>query len=347
MADSSAPEETPGGAAAPRVSVVVPAYNAADYLERALGTVLAQTMPDLEILVVDDASADATFKVARQVAARAPRVRVLRNKRNGGAAASRNRALAKARGEWVALLDADDTWSAERLERMLASAGSADVISDDVYVVRKSRTKPTEPKSWSLLQEQDLAVTEPRRLGALDFVRHDLGLLKPIVRRSFLEQHGLAYSPILRYNEDFLLYFELLASGARWLQLPDAYYFYHKHAGAITVDKGALWRSAIETAQTLLRHPAVVTDELLTAALEGRVREARGHVAFAAVREALRQHRFVELARALLRDPHNLLLVAKFVIERIYLRARRGGFAVSGLADGVATEQANPIPVLG
>lgn len=320
MAGSSAPEDTRGGAAAPRVSVVVPAYNAAGYLERALGTVLAQTMPDLEILVVDDASADATLEVAYRVAARDPRVRVLRNERNGGAAMSRNKALAEARSEWIALLDADDAWSTERLERMLTSAGSADVVSDDVYIVRKSRMKPTEPGLWSLLQEQGLAVTEPRRLGTLDFVRYDLGLLKPILRRSFLEQHGLAYSPTLRYNEDFLLYFELLASGARWLQLPDAHYFYYKHADAITSDKGALWRSAIETTQILLRHPTVAADKLLATSLESRIREARGHVAFAAFRDALRQRRFVELARALRENPSDLPLVAKFVAKRLYLR---------------------------
>src|SRR5215217_3734904 len=107
-------------AVAPRVSVIVPAYNAAGYLERALASALAQTMPDLEVIVVDDASSDTTFEVACKIAARASRVRVLRNERNSGENASRNRAISTARGEWIALLDADDEWLPERLERMLA-----------------------------------------------------------------------------------------------------------------------------------------------------------------------------------------------------------------------------------
>ncbi len=117
---------------APRVSVIVPAYNVAGYLERALGSALVQTMPDLEVIVVDDASGDATFEVAHRISVRDPRVRVLRNKRNCGPSASRNRAIGAARGEWIALLDGDDAWLPERLERMTAYADKADVISDDI-----------------------------------------------------------------------------------------------------------------------------------------------------------------------------------------------------------------------
>src|SRR5919107_444260 len=132
--------DTPSNTATPYVSVIVPAYNVAGYLERALDSALAQTMSDLEVIVVDDASSDTTFEVASSVAARDARVRLLRNENNRGPSASRNRAMHAARGEWIALLDGDDAWRPERLERMMAYAINADVISDDVYVVARSRT---------------------------------------------------------------------------------------------------------------------------------------------------------------------------------------------------------------
>jgi succinoglycan biosynthesis protein ExoO len=121
-------------ATTPRVSVIVPAYNAAGFLKRALHSALAQTMPDLELIVVDDASSDSTLALARDVAARDPRVRVLHNEHNRGMYATYNRAIDVARGEWIAALDADDVWLPERLERMLAVADGEDMVSDDQLI---------------------------------------------------------------------------------------------------------------------------------------------------------------------------------------------------------------------
>jgi succinoglycan biosynthesis protein ExoO len=309
---------------APRVSVIIPAYNAAANLQRALDSALAQTMSDLEILIVDDASTDATLEIACRIAAQDSRVRVLHNERNSGPAVSRNRAIAAARGEWIALLDADDSWFPERLERMLADAGNADVVSDDLYIVRGSLFKPEEPVLWSLLQEQGITVTQPRRLDILDLVRYELALLQPMIRRAFLARHKLTYEPALRRAEDFHHYFEVLASGARWLQLPQGYYLYYKHGSAPKNKdkrgKHILWQYTIESNRSLLNHPAAMGDQALTAALERRIRKARGHVVFATARDALQQRHFVGLARSLVGNPSDFLLVVKFVIERLYLR---------------------------
>ena len=84
--------------AAPRVTVVLIAYNAEARIERALETVLAQTLASLEVVVVDDGSADATVAVATAVAATDPRVRVLQQ-RNGGPASARNHGIREARGD--------------------------------------------------------------------------------------------------------------------------------------------------------------------------------------------------------------------------------------------------------
>lgn len=106
------------------VSVIVPAYNAAPYLGAALASALAQTHADLEVIVVDDGSTDDTAAVAADVAARDPRVRVLRQA-NQGVAAARNRALEAARGAFIAPLDADDLWHPDKLARQLAALRAA------------------------------------------------------------------------------------------------------------------------------------------------------------------------------------------------------------------------------
>jgi glycosyltransferase involved in cell wall biosynthesis len=103
--------------AAPRFSVVIPAYQAEPFLERALRSVRAQDVASLEVVVVDDGSSDAGGEVARRFgASHALPVRVVRQQ-NAGAAAARNRGVAEARGELVAFLDADDEWLPGHLQR--------------------------------------------------------------------------------------------------------------------------------------------------------------------------------------------------------------------------------------
>ncbi|MGV3723986.1 MAG: glycosyltransferase family 2 protein [Actinomycetota bacterium] len=103
----------------PTISVLIPAYNAAGCVSNAIESVLAQTVPPVEILVVDDGSADRTAEV---IAGFGPPVRLLRQ-RNAGPAAARNHAAREAQGDWLALLDADDAWLPEKLERQLQYTG--------------------------------------------------------------------------------------------------------------------------------------------------------------------------------------------------------------------------------
>jgi glycosyltransferase involved in cell wall biosynthesis len=111
----------PNDARPPRVSVVIPAYNAAALLPRAIASVAAQTMRDLEVLLVDDASTDGSAEAAEALLrgyglAHA----VLRQAANGGPAVARNAGVAAARGDYVAFLDADDVWMPEKLALQVA-----------------------------------------------------------------------------------------------------------------------------------------------------------------------------------------------------------------------------------
>lgn len=100
------------------VSVIVPTYNRAHVLPRTLQSVLAQTYPYFELLVIDDGSTDDTPRVMQPFLARDPRVRY-RMQPNGGVSAARNHGLREARGAYIAFLDSDDEWLPRKLEKQI------------------------------------------------------------------------------------------------------------------------------------------------------------------------------------------------------------------------------------
>lgn len=107
----------------PKVSIVMPCYNAAAHLQTSIGSVLAQTLQDWELIIVDDGSTDDSWQTLQKLAQADSRIRVFQQA-NAGAAAARNRALHEARGAYTAFLDSDDAWHPEFLEAMLTALDS-------------------------------------------------------------------------------------------------------------------------------------------------------------------------------------------------------------------------------
>jgi len=218
------------------VSVVIPAYNAEETIERAVTTVINQTRPPLEVIVVDDASKDGTREVVRRLAKADPRVKLLENQANRGPSGSRNRGFQAAQGEWIAIQDADDAWVETRLELMLDAAvrHDADFVADNMLLHdygtdQITRTgfaiehglrwiKPIDPF------EQDV------QLGA----EFGYGLLQPMIRKRFLEEHGLAYNETLRYGEDMIFLMEMLFCGIRAVIIPEPGYIYTTRVGDVS-----------------------------------------------------------------------------------------------------------------
>ena len=99
------------------VSIIMPSYNAAAYICEAIQSVISQTYENWELIIVDDCSVDSTEKIVRDI--QDVRIRYIKNEKNLGAAVSRNIALKKAKGKWVAFLDSDDIWMPEKLERQI------------------------------------------------------------------------------------------------------------------------------------------------------------------------------------------------------------------------------------
>lgn len=108
----------------PLVSVVMPAWNAEATIAKALQSVAAQTYRNLEVIIVDDGSTDATLALVTEFSAVDPRVRLV-SRSNGGPGAARNTGIGEARGEWIALIDADDLWHPTKLEKQISAALAA------------------------------------------------------------------------------------------------------------------------------------------------------------------------------------------------------------------------------
>lgn len=106
----------------PRVSICIPTYNGARYLEACLDSVLGQTYSDIEILVVDDGSTDTTFEILERYAANDQRIRLVRNKNNFGLVGNWNRCVELARGEWIKFVFQDDLIAPTCVEEMLAAS---------------------------------------------------------------------------------------------------------------------------------------------------------------------------------------------------------------------------------
>lgn len=100
------------------VSIIMPSYNTAKYISESIKSVQAQTYSNWELLLVDDCSTDNTDEVVATFLSDS-RIRYVKNKKNSGAAISRNRALREARGEWIAFLDSDDLWKPNKLEHQI------------------------------------------------------------------------------------------------------------------------------------------------------------------------------------------------------------------------------------
>jgi succinoglycan biosynthesis protein ExoO len=102
------------------VTVILPTYNSASFVSRAIDSVLGQQGDHrLELIIVDDCSTDVTVELIKQRYGADARVKVIVSERNGGPGIARNLALAEAKGDWIALIDADDAWTADRLSALL------------------------------------------------------------------------------------------------------------------------------------------------------------------------------------------------------------------------------------
>lgn len=199
----------------PLVSVVIPAYNAARYLGDALDSVFAQTVADLEVIVVDDGSTDHTSGVAKAY----PGVRLLRQS-NQGASAARNRALELSRGRYIALLDADDLCHPERLERQIHA------LAEDPMAIGCLTGH------WVFDNDRRVIATLPGnpaagRLDALEYLSSCFAVVGSLLYER-PRAVGLSFPEGVQSAQD-MIFSALLATRGPLVVIPDVLYGYRSH----------------------------------------------------------------------------------------------------------------------
>lgn len=227
-----------------KASVIIAAKNAEPFIHTALTSALAQTLQDLEVIVVNDGSSDGTGEVVRRFQRSDARVVLLQNPQSMGVSAARNRGLDVARGDWIAVLDADDAFTPERLAIMVEQAEERglDLLADNMLFRELGSADPGHvayPASW---------MADPRPLTLADLLERDspgsahpmFGYIKPLIRRRFLTNATLSYRDDVWCAEDFLLYAEAVLHGAAFGVMNQPLYVRYWRAGSLSADTPAV-----------------------------------------------------------------------------------------------------------
>ena len=209
----------------PLVSVIMPAYNAAPFIEEAINSVISQTVKDWELLVIDDCSTDNTREIVEKIALHDSRVRLLVNEKNMGAAGSRNRGLDVFKGQYVALLDSDDYWYPQMLEKMIAR--TENTKADIIYC------------SYELVDEQGVKVCN-------DFLVPETTDFKQSIVRSVITCSTVLITadlasknrfPVNMYHEDIAMWFQILRDGGTACGVNEVLAAYRQRTGSKTSNK--------------------------------------------------------------------------------------------------------------
>lgn len=212
------------------ISVIVPVYNVKPYLNTCLDSILAQTYENLQIILVDDGSADGSGSICDQYAARDPRIQVI-HQENLGVSAARNAGLAAATGAWIGWVDSDDWIEPEMFTRLLEGAirENADIAICGRYQEYPDRQVPFGPESERIL-------TGPEGLfSLLEEKQMDNALYDKLYRRELFD--GIRF-PEGRTYEDLAVLYRVFEEAARILCLPERLYHYRQRPTGIIGNTG-------------------------------------------------------------------------------------------------------------
>lgn len=211
------------------VSVIMPAYNSAAYIAEAIESILAQTYPHFEFIIVDDGSTDDTRAIIQQYARQDARIVPLQMPQNSGASAARNAAIELAQHEWIVAMDADDIARPHRIETLLnAAKNDPEVVVWGSYLTRIN-------VNGDVLEEMALGVTSKEAFYALDRTKQIIELFNPcaMFRRSVFMAVG-GYDAAMSPSEDSDLW-DRMAEHGPIVIIPQSLLLYRLHDKSLTI----------------------------------------------------------------------------------------------------------------
>lgn len=200
------------------VSVIMPAYNTGKYIEASISSVLAQTYPYFELLIVEDCSTDDTLKNIQGFSD--ARIRLLRNKTHSGSALSRNYALREAKGEWIAFLDSDDIWKPEKLEKQLG------FMKENGYAFTYTDYRICLNGAWLPYINTGPDMVDKRKMYRYCY-------FSTITVMYHRETVGTVQIEDIKKNSDYAMWFQVIEK-ANAYRLPECLSYYIKHDDSVT-----------------------------------------------------------------------------------------------------------------
>lgn len=317
----------------PEISVIIPTYNSEGYIAQALKSVFNQTYRNFEIILVDDASSDSTVDIALSFGDQ--RLKIIKNKRNRGVSHARNCGIKQAQGRWIALLDSDDWYAPKRLESLLSVANKrcADLVADNLFLIQDQEREP-----WStLLEKNKKASSSVRLIDAAEFASSDrlspivgkrcwsLGYTKPMIRREFLVNHGIAYNEDINIGEDFTLYLECLRHQGRFYLVPEAHYYYRTRTVSLSTRKPQeyLSQSCAITQNFILQERRLSSNGKLLEALDKNLIVFKRRIAYQVVMESIKRKKMREAYQQLILEPS---IVVDIVNKLLYVMENKLAF---------------------
>ncbi|MGE3910539.1 MAG: glycosyltransferase family 2 protein [Chloroflexota bacterium] len=255
----------------PRVSIIVPAYNAAKYLGHTIESVLEQTCTGWELIVVDDGSSDGTATLVQQFAQRDQRIRLVQQA-NSGVSAARMRGFQEtdSTSDFVTFLDADDVWEPGALERLIQSLDAAPAAVGAHGLARfiDAEGQPLLP-DWGAEYGRDrrevvgnqLVPVQPDRPTTFSVLifRNCIFTSGQVLLRREAFASSAGYDPALRMAEDWDLWLRLSMRG-EFAFVNDVVLQYRRHPVSVGTDTRAMARASVYT-RRLITHSPLLTPE--------------------------------------------------------------------------------------
>lgn len=177
------------------VSIIMPSWNTGKFIIETIQSVINQTYTNWELLIVDDCSTDNTEEIIASF--KDDRIKYFRNKKNSGAALTRNRALREARGEWIAFLDSDDLWMSEKLEKQIA------FMKKNGYSLSYTEYEKIDEDSKSL----NIYVSGPGKVNKRQMYNYDY--IGQLTMMYSAKQYGLIQTKNIKKNNDYAIRLQL------------------------------------------------------------------------------------------------------------------------------------------
>ena len=244
----------------PLVSVIMPVYNGEKYIAQAIKSVLFQSYPNFELIIIDDGSIDSTAKIIGGF--KDKRIKYLKLNENCGPAKARNIGLDIMQGEYVTFIDADDLWARNRIEILLNTIEKVGVgffVADDVVRFFEKSGKLIPYKSLlsktRLCKDNDIFIIDSLK-NYFDISKKyfDISSIQPLIKVKDISENNIRFCENLKIAEDDIFYIELFLKGKKLAICNSQSYFYRKNYSSLTRETDMkVWEKELSQISELIK----------------------------------------------------------------------------------------------